>query len=385
MNPVVKPGSLDDPHRLAALREAGLLDTAPEPEFDRLTRVARHMFRTPIVLISLVDDRRQFFKSQQGLPEPVASLRETPLSHSFCKHVVTSGEPLIIADASTHEVARDHPAVRDLDVGAYLGVPLRAPGGEMIGSFCVLDHRPRNWTDVDSSVLEDFSRMVTDEIALRQEIHKREAAERHLTILVRELHHRVKNTLATVQAIIRLSLSSSRDLVSFKTAINARIASLANSHTLLSSRDWVSTSLSDILHSELDAYQQGNRIVFEGPEVEIGSDAAVNLGMIIHELATNACKYGSLSNDSGSLSVRWSAARGQDGRQQIQLTWTETGGPSTAAPEQRGFGTTLIDRLVRGPLRGEVATEYRPDGLVVTLKAQAAAPDFHEHENIGEH
>jgi two-component sensor histidine kinase len=376
LNVMPVPRSLDDPERLTALEETALLDTAPEAEYDRLTRMARHVFDVPIVLISLVDDRRQFFKSQQGLPEPVASIRETPLSHSYCKHVVMQGETLVISDSKNHEISRINPVTKEIGIGAYLGAPLLAPSGEVLGSFCVIDYKPRQWSDLDRSIIEDFSKMVTDEISLRQEIRKREAAERHLTTLVRELHHRVKNTLATVQAIIRLSLSSSRDLASFGKAINARIASLANSHTLLSSRDWVSTSLSDILHGELDAYQQDNRIIFEGPDAEISSESAVNFGMVIHELATNACKYGSLSNDFGSLSVRWSTVQDPKG-QQIQMTWTETGGPEASAPERRGFGTTLIERLIRGPLHGDITTEYRPAGLIVTLKAQAAPAQTH--------
>lgn len=371
MNIMPGPSLLDDPQRLNALGEASLLDTAPEAEYDRLTRMAQHVFNAPVALISLVDDRRQFFKSLQGLPEPVASIRETPLSHSYCKHVVMQGETLVISNSNDHEISRNNPATKEMGIGAYLGAPLLAPTGEILGSFCVIDYKPRQWNDLDRSIIEDFSKMVTAEIALRQEIRKRVAAEKHLTTLVRELHHRVKNTLATVQAIIRLSLSSSRDLASFGKAINARIASLANSHTLLSSRDWVSTSLSDILHGELDAYQQGNRIIFEGPDAEIGSESAVNFGMVIHELATNACKYGSLSNDFGSLSVRWSTVQDPSG-QKIQLTWTETGGPETSTPARRGFGTTLIERLIRGPLHGDITTEYRPAGLVVTLKAQAA-------------
>src|SRR5918997_6238455 len=128
-----------DPARLAALRSTDLLDSLPEPSFDRLTRLAAKILRAPVALVSLVDGDRQFFKSSLGLPEPWASLRETPLSHSFCQHVVHAAAPLVIADARAHPLVRDNPAIRDLGVVAYLGLPLATADGAVLGSFCVID------------------------------------------------------------------------------------------------------------------------------------------------------------------------------------------------------------------------------------------------------
>ncbi len=124
--------ALSDRDRLHALRRTGLLDTAPEPAFDRLTLLARRVLRVPVAMVSLVDDRRGFAKSRAG--EVPAEL---PLSHSLCARVVDAGAPLVV-DALT-----DHPAATDLGVGAYAGVPLALPGGPVLGSFCVADTRPR--------------------------------------------------------------------------------------------------------------------------------------------------------------------------------------------------------------------------------------------------
>src|SRR3954470_22801482 len=132
-------GALGDPARLEALRAAAVLDTPPEASFDRLAALAARLLRAPVALVSLVDAERQFFKSCVGLPEPWNSLRQTPVSHSFCQHVVTSGEPLIVEDARTHPLVRDNPAVRELGVIAYAGIPLRVPSGQVLGSFCVTD------------------------------------------------------------------------------------------------------------------------------------------------------------------------------------------------------------------------------------------------------
>lgn len=157
-----------DAHRLAALRELGLLDTPAEEAFDRLARLAARLRKVPIALVSLVDADRQFFKSCLGLPEPWASWRETPLSHSFCQHVVATCAPLIIGDARTHPGLRNNLAIRDLNVIAYLGIPLTLPNGYTVGSFCVFDSVARAWTPLDIETVRDFAAAVMSEIALHR-------------------------------------------------------------------------------------------------------------------------------------------------------------------------------------------------------------------------
>ncbi len=156
-----------NPDRLDSLRALGLLDTPAEEAFDRLARLAARLLHTPVALVSLVDENRQFFKSCFGLPEPWASWRETPLSHSFCQHVVTSNEPLVISDARIHPQLSTNLAVRDLGVIAYLGIPLTLPNGRTIGSFCVIDTIPRAWTEEDIHTVRDFAASVMSEIELR--------------------------------------------------------------------------------------------------------------------------------------------------------------------------------------------------------------------------
>lgn len=168
---------LEDTERLSALQRAGLLDTPAEAVFDRAVDLATQVLGTPVGLVSLVDDRRQFFKAQVGLCDPVASRRETPLSHSFCQYVVNSDEPLIVNDARKDPVLKDNLAIPDLSVIAYLGVPVHDPEGYVLGSFCAIDDKPRDWTDEDRTVLENILTGVESEIALRAELRKRIAAE----------------------------------------------------------------------------------------------------------------------------------------------------------------------------------------------------------------
>ncbi len=162
--------ALAAPERLDALDASGLADGVPEEAFDRLTRLVQRCLRVPVALVSLVDERRQVFKSQQGLPEPWCSLGGTALTHSFCKHVVVTDAPLVVEDAREHPAVRDNLAIRDLGVVAYLGTPLRAPSGQTLGSLCAIDSVPRAWTDSDREILDALAELVMAEIATRFQV-----------------------------------------------------------------------------------------------------------------------------------------------------------------------------------------------------------------------
>jgi hypothetical protein len=163
--------ALAEPGRLAALRDAALLDSPPEEPFDRLARLAARVVNAPVALVSGVDRDRQFFKSCLGLPEPWATQRETPLSHSFCQHVVAAKEPVIVSDARTDERLLDNLAIRDLGVIAYLGVPLITRDGHAVGTLCVIDHQPRIWTNEEIGLVKDIASAVVTEITLRSNHH----------------------------------------------------------------------------------------------------------------------------------------------------------------------------------------------------------------------
>lgn len=155
-----------DPRRLKAVRNTGLLDTAPDPGFDRLTDLVRRVLAVPVALISLVEQDRQFFKSQSGLGEPWATARETPLTHSFCQYAVAAGEPLVVPDAREHPTLKDNLAVPDLGVIAYAGVPLIDEDGYALGTLCAIDHQPRFWTNDQVEMLSDLAQLTVNEIRL---------------------------------------------------------------------------------------------------------------------------------------------------------------------------------------------------------------------------
>jgi GAF domain-containing protein len=153
--------AVQDPARLAALRKTGLLDSAPDPRFDRHVRLAAEVLNAPIALVSLVDEERQFFKSAIGVEE-----RETPLSHSFCQHAIAQREPLIVDDAREHPLLKHNPAVEEMSTVAYAGVPLIDADGFALGTLCVLDSHPRQWTKHQVELLGDLAASVVNEITL---------------------------------------------------------------------------------------------------------------------------------------------------------------------------------------------------------------------------
>jgi GAF domain-containing protein len=157
-----------DQGRLEALQATGLLDSDISPSFDRLARLAAHVLHAPVALVSLVDSDRQFFKSCLGLPEPWASRRGSPLTHSFCQHAVASREPLLVSDAREHPVLRGNAAIRDMGVIAYAGIPLIDDGGHALGTLCVIDSQPRHWTSHQIQLLGDIAASVVTEITLAQ-------------------------------------------------------------------------------------------------------------------------------------------------------------------------------------------------------------------------
>ena len=160
------PPALGDEGRLAALRRTALLDRPPDAALDRLARLAGRLLRAPVALVSLIDRDRQFFTSCVGLPEPWASSRETPLSHSFCQQAVISRKPLVVGDAREHPLLRDNLAIRDMGVVAYAGVPL-LHDGHAVGTLCVIDRVPRLWTAEEISTLSDLAASAVTELRLR--------------------------------------------------------------------------------------------------------------------------------------------------------------------------------------------------------------------------
>jgi two-component sensor histidine kinase len=183
-------------------------------------------------------------------------------------------------------------------------------------------------------------------------------------ILVNELNHRVKNTLAVVQSLAHqtLRLGVPGEVKQF----NARLQALAGAHNLLTRRHWREADLSEVIGEALRPFAiPADRISIRGPEVSIAPKTAVNLTLVIHELATNAIKYGALQNGEGAIKIEWTEGNGLPG----SFVWQESGGPVVAPPEKKGFGTRLIERGLAAELGANVELGFRPDGLLCRIEA----------------
>ncbi len=215
-------------------------------------------------------------------------------------------------------------------------------------------------------------------IGVVADVTDRRIAEDRQNLLIRELHHRVKNTLATVQAIVSSTARNATSIDSFYQAFVGRIVSLAHTHAVLTGATWQVASLRDLLANELRPYADDvpdipdARVTLTGPSVELSSEIAVPIGMAIHELTTNAAKYGALSTGSGRVAVTWDVEPdGANGT--LRFAWRERGGPPVKPPSRQGFGSRLLQRVLTTQVRAVVEIEYPPEGFRLTMRAPLSA------------
>lgn len=360
-------------NRLSALYETDLMDSAPEERFDRLTRLVATTLSVPVALVSLVDTKRQFFKSTFGLPEPWKSERETPLSHSFCQHVVERSAPLIINDAAADPLVCDNLAIRDLDVKAYLGIPLTTKEGVVLGSLCAIDTAPREWTEKDKTIAADFAKLVEEQILLRERVAELARFDEQRALIQGELAHRIKNIFSVITSLLLVSSKTATDLDSFVRSITGRIQALSKANDFIVDANYhqgtKANGLRDLFSALLLPFQRNDdQVAVSCTLVAVGEKTAAGLALIIHELATNSAKYGALSSPEGHIAVRCTRTGGV-----LEIEWEEIGGPSiSATPIRQGFGTKLVARTVESQLMGTITRDYRPSGLRVILNIPIA-------------
>ncbi len=210
--------------------------------------------------------------------------------------------------------------------------------------------------------------------ALRRQEEERRAADARQDLLIHELNHRVKNTLATVQSMARQTARSAATLDDFTGSFEARLLAMSQTHNVLTANHWEGAGLRGILSAELEPYAGGrpDRIRLDGPPVSLTPAVALPLGMAIHELATNAAKYGALSVETGQVAVEW-GVEWQAGAGTLSVRWRESGGPAVSPPARTGFGTRLIRASLERELAGEVRLDYAASGLACRIAVPLAA------------
>ena len=231
-----------------------------------------------------------------------------------------------------------------------------------------------------SPVCDEQGKIVQHFISLIDTSQQREK-QAHCEMLIDELNHRVKNTLATVQSITRQALRGSSDPAVIREAIESRIFALARSHDLLSHEHWQGAELHQLVAAALRPFQAldgvGDRFEIGGPDVRLAPKATLALGIALHELATNAVKYGALSNDHGVTSVTWRIAVADEARQ-LTLDWRERGGPAVGTPVHRGFGSQVLQRGLSHELHGTTELHYRPGGVEFSVTIPLPGNNAHE-------
>lgn len=200
------------------------------------------------------------------------------------------------------------------------------------------------------------------------DVTERKRGELHLRLLVNELNHRVKNSLATIQAIAAQSFNGQHTLQEAREAFSSRVVALAQAHDLLTRENWEGAELHEIASRLVDLHGGAARFELSGPAIRLSPKTALSLSMALHELATNAMKYGALSTPEGRVRIAWDLASAP-GAARLDLTWTETGGPPVTPPATRGFGSRLIERGLAAELSGSAAIDYRPTGVVCRIQA----------------
>ncbi len=359
--------------RVAALAHYDILDTDPEPGFDDIVLLATRICETPVALVSLVTESRQWFKAKIGFPAC-----ETPLGQSVCAEALRQKGVFIIPDMTLDERTRHNTLVtQDPFIRFYAGAPLETPDGVSLGTLCVIDTKPRpeGLTPIQTDSLQALARQVMSQMELRRVLKARAAAEgeakQHQEIIKNELSHRLKNILAIVHAIVSQTLRKVSNFDDAREALSSRILALAKAQDILFERTIESASLAAIVQSAAVLLPEGpdTRLIVSGPEIEVGPKATFSIALMMHELTTNAMKYGALSTPDGKVTVDWDLVATRDREPSLELLWREIGGPKVAPPTRRGFGTQLIERALADATGATITMDYQPSGLECRLIA----------------
>ena len=483
---------VEDPARLEALAALVAEEGAPDADFERISRIAAHIFGSETSLITLIDKDRQWFSACFG----IEGLTQTSTEVSFCAHTISlpgDDDMLVVLDAAKDPRFADNDLVTGWPhIRFYAGASIKV-GGHKLGSVCVIDTKPRealapdleeqlvdlaalagslfelknearvrartaaallreewrhaltleagkvgSWIwdvrtgevtcndmfrrmydlpetatiyaedvlaathPVDRPMVEagigasfsegeDFNTEARAArsgrwLTMRGRVYQRDAEGKALVmmgasidisesklsaentrLLLRELNHRVKNTLAMIQSVARQTIRQNPDPQDFIEAFSGRLRTISDAHVLLADRDWTGVQLFEVIESQLGPQfrTQPDRAEVHGDDIALPADHALGLGLILHELTTNAHRYGAWSNDKGTVHIGWEV-RNEPARG-LALDWREKNGPEVRKPEEYGMGARLIERSLAKVLDSEVQLNFEPDGVTAKI------------------
>jgi two-component sensor histidine kinase len=283
--------------------------------------------------------------------------RVTSKSATSCGIALQSGQRVIVADTEQGAtvIGDDLEMCRRAGVRAMQSTPLMSRGGAILGMISTHWLKPYRPQEQELHHLDILARQAADLI-------ERSLAEQRTRVLLREVSHRAKNILAIVQGMVRQTATEDDPHI-FARDLSARLASLARSHDLLAASDCKGVLVGELVRSQVSHLRNlsGTRITFDGPSLQISPRTAQAIGIAVHELATNALKFGSLSNIEGVVAIQWKVSEKSEPR--FVMTWRERGGPSVSPPQRQGFGHTAMIRMI----------EHDPEGVTWNMSAPLAA------------
>ncbi len=304
------------------------------------------------------------FVASRGLS---AAYRRAVTGHTPWTPEQRDPQPITIEDMERADQPEALKAVvRGEGVAALAFIPLTAHG-RLIGKFMVYHDAPHAFSADEIELSLTIARQLGFAIERERDVAIRNRAEEQRTLLINELNHRVKNTLATVQSLAMQTLRNTERSEDARALFDSRLTALARAHDLLTAQNWEGAWLREAVGRSLAPFRADEqRVVMAGPDVRVTPKQALALSIALHELATNAAKYGALSNEAGRVELAWLVEPTPDG-DLLRLTWSESGGPPVSPPQRTGFGTRLIEHGLAHELGGEARISYRPGGVVSTI------------------
>ncbi|HEX8525869.1 sensor histidine kinase [Allosphingosinicella sp.] len=292
----------------------------------------------------------------EKLKEATARMRFTP-GVGAPGTILQTGEPVWVSDASAHPNFQR----KGLGFGAAFGFPIKSEGR----IIAALEFFSQDTAQPDSDLLL-IVRTLGEQVG---RVLERKRTEEHQRLLLNELNHRVKNTLAVIQSIASQTFRGDSATPEAREAFESRLTALATAHDLLTRQNWEAASLRHVIdEAGLGCGAGSERIRIQGEDVRVPARTAVSIAMALHELCTNAVKYGSLSTEQGTVTVDWEVLR-SEGENRLRLCWTESGGPPVSPPKQRGFGSRMIERGLAAELGGTVELQFLAEGVRCLIDA----------------
>ena len=328
-----------------------IVGAAAEPRLERVARLAASAAGAASVAVVLITDGTV----EQAAGAPWA------LAEAFAARRAANPQTLICGDLAADADGAEFASIA-AGVRFFAGLPLRGDLDQTIGFLCLGDPSPRGpLSAAERAALEDMACLTADLVAIDREDDRRET-------LVSELDHRIKNVLAAVQSLALQSARRAASLDGFLKTFTGRLKAMASAHQLLTATRWRGADMRNIAAAELGGLAPG-QTRWEGPDLLLTPKAAGALSLALHELATNAIKFGALSSDAGRVDIRWRERAGGG----LEMEWIESNGPLVPTPTRTGFGSTLLEKVTGRELGGVVKVDFRREGVHATLTAAASA------------